>query len=167
MKLKISLLFFFFSMLVVAQLEHPKASPAASVIQEVGLSTVAVVYSRPAARGRVIFGDLVPYRRIWRVGANASTKIAIDTDFFVDGHPLAAGTYALYAFPEEDAWDIVFHSNIEHWGDGRDSYNSKEDALRFQVKPEQVATYQENFEIENYVEYALAGQVFLLHLRQE
>ena len=144
MRITACLLFLFFSTVVLSQLDHPKASPAATVTQEVGFTTISIDYSRPAARGRKIFGDLVPYGRIWRVGANESTKICVDTNVEVLGNTLPVGTYALYAFPEEDAWEIVFHKNIAHWGDGRKNYNPEEDAFRLKVKPQETEDYQEN-----------------------
>ncbi len=128
-----------------SQLTHPKASPAATVIQEVGLTTITITYSRPTVRGRKIFGDLVPYGRIWRVGANASTKVTFDTPFNILGNHLPAGTYALYAFPEEHEWTIVFHKNLTHWGDGRKAYKAEEDAFRVKVKVVNTPTFQENF----------------------
>ncbi len=137
----------FFSSLLSAQLQYPKASPTANLIQEVGLTTIEINYSRPAVKGRTIFGDLVPYGRIWRVGANASTKITIDSEVDIMGNLLLPGTYALYAFPEANEWQIVFHKNIEHWGDGRNAYDSKDDAFRILVKPEIIPYLQENFHI--------------------
>ena len=114
-----------------SQIAHPKASPFSKVEQEVGLSKITVEYSRPAVKGRTIFaGDgLVPYGRIWRVGANESTKFSVDTDVEVMGNKLPEGTYALYAFPNEKEWEIVFHTNTKHWGDGRKDYNPEEDAF--------------------------------------
>jgi len=144
-KIKISILFLFIACVSFAQLKHPKASPAAMLTQEVGFTTIKVEYSRPAARGREIFGDLVPFERIWRVGANASTKITIDTFFNVGVHYVSPGTFALYAFPEANEWEIVFHQNTEHWGDGRNNYKPEEDAFRIKVKPKKVALFQENF----------------------
>lgn len=128
-----------------AQINHPKASPFAVVEQEVGLSKISVKYSRPATNGREIFGGLVPYGRIWRVGANESTKITVDTDMTVMGNTLPKGTYALYAFPEASEWQIVFHKNISHWGDGRKDYDLKEDLFRVNVKPQKNLHHQENF----------------------
>ncbi len=135
-----------------SQITHPKASPFSVVEQEVGLSKIRVEYSRPAARGRHVFGPqedgqkgLVPYGRIWRVGANESTKISVDADAKVEGNLLPKGTYALYAFPEENEWEIVFHTNITHWGDGRKNYNPEEDAFRIKVKPLALPYHQENF----------------------
>lgn len=130
---------------LIGQIEHPKASPYAKVEQEVGLSKITVTYSRPAVRGRTIFGDLVPFGRIWRVGANESTKFSIDTDMVVLGNKLPKGTYALYAFPDEDAWEVVFHKNTQHWGDGRDAYRPEEDAFRIKIVPETIPYLQENF----------------------
>ena len=128
-----------------AQIQHPKASPAATLEQTVGLSKITISYSRPAVKGRIIFGDLVPYGRIWRVGANESTKITVDSEVNILGNLLPKGTYALYAFPQKDAWEIVFHTNTKHWGDGRKAYNPKEDAFRITVQPKSLNTLQENF----------------------
>lgn len=119
----------------------------AEVSQVIGLTKVKVVYSRPAARGRQIFGDLVPYGRIWRVGANESTKITINTDAEVAGNGLPAGTYALYAFPGAESWEVVFHKNTAHWGDGRTAYDPGEDLFRISVQPQQTAAFTENFTI--------------------
>ena len=130
---------------LTAQLTHPKASPAAVVEQAVGLSKITVHYSRPAVRGRNIFGDLVPYGRIWRVGANESTKITVDTDMEVMGKMLPKGTYALYAFPESNTWEIAFHNNLSHWGDGRKDYKPEEDLFRISVQAEKIDGHQENF----------------------
>ncbi len=127
------------------QITHPKASPFSKVEQVVGLSKITVEYSRPAVRGRTLFGELVPYGRIWRVGANESTKITIDSDMEVAGNLLPKGTYALYAFPERETWEIVFHKNIGHWGDGRQNYDPTEDAFRVASTPKKTQAWQENF----------------------
>lgn len=126
------------------QINHPRISPKAVSEQQIGLTNVRVDYSRPAVRGRKIVGELVPYGRIWRVGANESTKFTTDTDISVLGNRLAAGTYALYAFPNEDQWEFAFHANTSHWGDGRDAYNPDEDVFRVSVIPEKITELQEN-----------------------
>jgi tetratricopeptide (TPR) repeat protein len=128
-----------------AQIKHPQASPSATVEQDIGLSKVKIAYSRPSARGRTIFGDLVPYGRIWRVGANESTKFTCSDDLDILGKTLPKGTYALYAFPNETEWQIVFHKNISHWGDGRKAYDAREDAFRVTIKPQLSGDFQENF----------------------
>lgn len=139
-------------MTINGQINHPKASPFSIVVQEIGLSKLHIEYSRPAVRGRHVFGPqedgqkgLVPYGRIWRVGANQSTKITVDTDAKVLGNLLPQGTYALYAFPEKGIWEIAFHTNTSHWGDGRKNYNPEEDLFRVKVKPTVLDYHQENF----------------------
>lgn len=134
-----------------SQITHPKASPFTKTEQVVGLSKISLEYSRPATRNRKVFGiqadgmpALVPYGRIWRVGANESTKISFDSDVKIAGKHLSKGTYALYIFPYEDQWEIVFHKNTSHWGDGRDNYNPEEDALRVSVIPLETLAFQEN-----------------------
>ncbi len=139
------LLLFFLN--VEAQITHPRISPKAVVEQTVGLTNIKVVYSRPGVRGRKIIGDLVPYGRIWRVGANESTKFTVDSPITIKDRELLPGTYALYAFPQEESWEIVFHANTEHWGDGRDAYDAAEDVLRVEIVPEKTASFTENFQI--------------------
>lgn len=134
-----------FSAVLTAQIEIPDASPFSKVEQDVGLTKITVAYSRPGAKGRKIFGGLVPYGRIWRVGANESTKFTADSDISVMGNYLPQGTYALYAFPYKDYWEVVFHKNTEHWGDGRKAYDPVEDAFRIRISPLKIADYQENF----------------------
>ncbi len=130
-----------------AQITYPRISPMAVVEQTVGLTKVRVIYSRPGVRGRKIMGDLVPYGRIWRVGANESTKFTVDSPIEIKGRQLSEGTYALYAFPQEDSWEIVFHANTEHWGDGRNAYDEAEDVFRIEIAPEQTNSFKENFQI--------------------
>lgn len=133
--------------LALAQIDPPRISPKAKIYQVVGFTEIQVEYSRPAARGRKIFGDLVPYGRIWRVGANESTKITFSSDVTIDENLLKAGTYALYAFPEAEKWQVAFHTNLSHWGDGRTAYNPEEDVFRIEVVPQKNSEYQENFRI--------------------
>lgn len=131
-----------------SQINFPKISPKCVIQQQVGLSEIEVVYSRPSMRGRVIIGNIVPYGRIWRVGANESTKFKISDDATINGAHLPKGEYALYAFPEKEEWTVVFHKNTTHWGDGRKKYNPKEDALRIKVKPTRITENQESFQID-------------------
>ncbi len=90
-------------------------------------------------------GDLVPYGRIWRVGANESTKFSVDNTVEVMGNTLPEGTYALYAFPGKTEWEVVFHTNTSHWGDGRQAYDPNEDLFRIRIRPDTFAELQENF----------------------
>lgn len=101
---------------VNAQIETPQPSPFSKVEQKVGLTDVDLEYSRPNVRGRAVFGDLVPYGKVWRMGANVNTKITFSTDVTVEGKELKAGTYALFAIPNENNWEVVFYSNAGNWG---------------------------------------------------
>ena len=99
-----------------AQIQAPAPSPAAKVEQTVGLTDVVVEYSRPAMRGREIFGDLVPYGKIWRTGANANTKISFSDDVSINGKELKKGSYSIYTIPKEGSWDVMFYSSTDNWG---------------------------------------------------
>ncbi|MCK7591248.1 DUF2911 domain-containing protein [Subsaxibacter sp. CAU 1640] len=99
-----------------AQIQTPQASPLAKVEQKVGLTDLTLEYSRPSMKGRKIFGDLVPYEKTWRTGANNNTKLTVSTPFFVDGKELKAGTYAIYTIPYEGKWQILFYTDSNNWG---------------------------------------------------
>ncbi|CAI8175325.1 MAG: DUF2911 domain-containing protein [Flavobacteriaceae bacterium] len=101
---------------VQAQIVSPQPSPAATVIQAVGLSEVTLSYSRPAMRGRKIMGDLVPYNAIWRTGANANSTMSVSTDFEFAGTPVAAGTYAVYTKPSANNWEVYLYAKNDNWG---------------------------------------------------
>ncbi len=98
------------------QLKTPPLSPKCKMEQQVGLSKFTIEYSRPSVRGRVIFGDLIPYNQRWRLGANENSKISFDDDIFVDGQKIEAGTYALFASPGEKKWTLYFYSDFKNWG---------------------------------------------------
>jgi len=98
---------------VNGQLRTPEASPFSKVEQKVGLTDVALEYSRPGMKGRTIFGGLVPYGKIWRTGANANTKISFSTAVVIDGKKLKKGSYAIYTIPHKDFWDIVFYNELD------------------------------------------------------
>ncbi|MBJ7879997.1 DUF2911 domain-containing protein [Gelidibacter salicanalis] len=99
-----------------AQIQTPQPSPFSTIEQKVGLTDVTLEYSRPNMRGRAIFGDLVPYGQVWRLGANQNTKITFSTDVTVGGKTLKAGTYALYVTPNDKSWDVMFYTDSNNWG---------------------------------------------------
>lgn len=101
---------------VNTQILTPVPSPASKMEQMVGLTTVSLDYSRPSMKGRTIFGDLVPFGKLWRTGANARTKVTFSTDVVVDGTTLKAGTYAIFSVPAVDTWDIIFYTEFEVGG---------------------------------------------------
>ncbi|SDX24981.1 Protein of unknown function [Lutibacter oricola] len=99
-----------------AQIKTPQPSPAAKMEQVVGLTDVSLEYSRPAMRGRTIFGDLVPYGKTWRTGANANTKITFGNNVVINGKELKKGSYAIYTVPNKKSWDVIFYKDTKNWG---------------------------------------------------
>lgn len=124
-KILASLLVVFIAASSNAQIETPQPSPFSTIHQKVGLTDVTLEYSRPGMRGRSIFGDLVPFGKIWRTGANANTKITFSTDITIDGKPLKKGTYAIYSTPNEKTWDIIFYTDASNWGTPQNWDSSK------------------------------------------
>ena len=101
---------------IQSQITIPKQSPSSKLIQKVGLTDVTVEYSRPSMRGRVIFGGLVPFDKVWRTGANANSTITFSDDVVIDGQTLKAGSYAIYTKPGITSWDIMFYTDTNNWG---------------------------------------------------
>ena len=99
-----------------AQVKTPQASPLSKVEQTVGLTNVEIEYSRPGSKGRTVFGELVPYGKLWRTGANANTTVAFSEDVTIDGKLLKKGKYALYTLPKADSWEVIFYNDTDNWG---------------------------------------------------
>jgi hypothetical protein len=115
-KLLLIMLVFTMSYAVNAQINTPAPSPAAKIEQKVGLTDVAIEYSRPAMRGRTIFGDLVPHGKIWRTGANARTKVTFSDDVTIGGKVVKAGSYAILTIPQASKWEVVFYTDYQGGG---------------------------------------------------
>lgn len=111
----------------------PRVSPEAALSQRVGVSEIELRYSRPSVRGRKIWGDLVPWGKIWRTGANEATTLSLSHDAEVDGKSLPAGTYALFTIPRKDRWTVIFNHDAKQWG--AYEYREQRDALRISVRP--------------------------------
>ena len=103
----------------------PQPSPKATVEQRVGLTDISVEYSRPGVKGRAVFGDLVPFGKTWRTGANSNTKVTFSSDVSIDGQTLNAGSYGLYTVPNENSWEIIFYSESDNSGVPRDWDDTK------------------------------------------
>jgi len=99
-----------------AQIETPQPSPAAKVWQTVGLTEVTVDYSRPSMRGRTIYGDLVPFDKLWRTGANAYTTITFDKDVTIAKQEVKAGTYSIFTKPGKTNWEVFFYTDTQGGG---------------------------------------------------
>ena len=130
-----------------AQLKVPAPSPLQTVKQAFALSEITIEYSRPSAKGRVIFGDVVPFGKVWRTGANASTKITFGEDVKLEGNAVAAGTYALYSMPNKDSWEIMLYKDLKMGGDVA-SYKKEDELIRFTVKPKSLSDKVETFSID-------------------
>lgn len=117
-----------------AQITTPRLSPHCVINQEVGFNEITIDYCRPSVKERVIFGELVPYGKIWRTGANASTKIKFKDEVIIEGKEVPAGEYTLYTIPDIDEWTIILHNITTYWGVGKD-YKEADDFMRFKVKP--------------------------------
>lgn len=101
---------------VNAQVETPQPSPASKLEQKVGLTDVTLSYSRPGVKGRTIFGDLVPYGKMWRTGANKNTTITFSDDVTIGGKEVKAGSYAIFTKPNAASWDVYFYADTNNWG---------------------------------------------------
>jgi hypothetical protein len=112
--------------------ELPQPSPKARIEQRVGITDFSLDYSSPAVKGRTIWGEVVPYDKPWRMGANAPTTLRASRDFVFAGKPVPAGTYALYAVPGKSAWNVALSSKLDTGGN---DYDSKHDVVRVSLKP--------------------------------
>lgn len=126
----------FFTLTTNAQ-ELPKPSPAASFSQTVGVTNISMKYSRPAVKGRAIWGELVPFNEVWRTGANASTKISFSTEVRINDVSVQAGEYALFVIPTKEEWTFIISNYTEGWG--TTGYTEKSDVVRVSVKPKESA----------------------------
>lgn len=142
----------------------PRPSQKSSVMQTIGVTDVTITYSRPAVKGRKVWGDppagaaageatlddanarakdapLAPYGHVWRTGANEATVFTVTDDVLINGQKLPAGSYSLHTIPGKDEWTIIFNSVADQWGSF--NYDAKKDVLRVHVKPQWVADNQE------------------------
>lgn len=116
-----------------AQVKTPETSTKTKIEQVVGLTNISIDYSRPNLRGRSVFGDLVPYGRLWRTGANMNTVITFSDDVVIDGKTLKKGKYALYTIPKVEAWEVIFYADPNNWG-LPENYDESKVALSTKVK---------------------------------
>jgi hypothetical protein len=129
-----------------AQVKTPQASPKAVINQVVGLTDVEVVYSRPSAKGRAVFGNLVPFGQLWRTGANENTTVSFSDDVMIDGKTLKKGKYALYTIPSIQSWEVIFYTATDNWGTPAE-FKEANVALRTTVKEEALPKSVDTFTI--------------------
>lgn len=129
-----------------AQIKTPAPSPSCKITQEVGLIKVDVDYSRPSAKGRKVFGELVPFGEIWRTGANSATKLTFSDDVMLGGNKVAKGTYALYTIPMEKEWTVIIYKNTTLGGNLKE-VKDDELAAKFNVPSARLNDAVESFSI--------------------
>jgi hypothetical protein len=115
-----------------AQLVLPQPSPKASVMQTVGLTEISIDYSSPSVKGRAIWGDVVPFDKVWRAGANAATKITLSKDVVIEGTAVPKGSYSIFMIPTKTEWTVIINKNPTA---STDEYKQEMDLLRFKVTP--------------------------------
>ena len=126
-------------------IKTPAPSPTQTIKQDFALSSIEINYSRPVMKGRKIFGDLVPFGKIWRTGANGATKITFGEDVKVGGVPVKAGSYAIYSVPNANEWEIIINKGANNGG--LTGYKTEDDVARFKVKAMQLPFEIESFTI--------------------
>lgn len=131
---------------IEAQVKTPQPSPKSTLNQVVGLTDVTVEYSRPSSKGRVVFGDLVPFGRLWRTGANANTTVTFSEDVVIKGTTLKKGKYALFTTPKADMWEIIFYTDTDNWGTP-ENWNENKVAFKTNVDPIALGNNVETFTI--------------------
>src|SRR5476649_1158911 len=99
-----------------AQLELPRPSPTAKVSQVIGLTEVTVDYSSPAARGRKIYGGIIPEGKLWRTGANLATKITFNKEVEIGGSKIPPGSYSIFSIPGEGQWTLIVNKVFQQGG---------------------------------------------------
>ncbi len=145
-KIILSLFSFILALSVNAQVKTPQPSPSSKITQKVGLTEVTVEYSRPGVKGRSIFGELVPFGKVWRTGANANTKITFASDVEINGKTLKSGSYALYTIPNQDSWEVIFYNTTNNWGTPQ-KWDDTKVALKTTVTPFPLPFSVESFTI--------------------
>ena len=123
-----------------------RPSPPMEVKGKLQGAQVNISYSSPSVKGRTIWGDLVPYGKVWRTGANEATTFETDKDIVIHDQKLPAGKYALFTIPGETEWTWVFNSVWDQWGAFK--YDQAKDALRVKAKPEKSTVFNEKMKFD-------------------
>ena len=130
----------------LAQIETPQPSPLGTVTQKVGLNEFSISYSRPSLKGRKAYGEVVPFDKLWRFGANMATTFKSNDEFSIQGTKIPAGEYSFFAIPGATEWTMILNKTAKM--SGTSNYKEAEDQLRFKVKPEATAYKTETFTIQ-------------------
>ena len=136
----------FVTMFASAQIKMPQASTNQKITQDFGMGSIELTYSRPNIKGRTALkekSELAPLGSLWRLGANAATKIKFTDKVTIGGTELEAGTYVIYAIPGKEIWDVIINKGVNNWG--TDGYKEAEDVVRVKVKAQKAANFAETF----------------------
>ena len=117
-----------FVIIADAQIKTPPPSPTQTIKQDFGLSSIELSYSRPGVKGRKIFGDLVPYGKVWRTGANNATTITFGDEVTIDGTKVPAGKYGLLTIPEKKSWTVIISKQTDVTSPA--AYKQEQDVVR-------------------------------------
>ena len=139
---KIQLLFIALLTMTFVNAQNKPASPAATATGKINGATITINYSSPSVKGRVIWGELVPFNKMWRAGANAATTIETDKELTIEGSKLPAGKYSFFVIPNEKECVLIFNKVAKM--SGTSNYNEKEDQLRVTVKQQAADTNTES-----------------------
>lgn len=123
------------------QVDYPSLSPKGTITQMVGNTKVEIQYERPSARNRRVFGELVPWNKVWRTGAGGCTKISFDKNVVIGGQKVKAGQYSIFTIPNPHEWVVILNSDTELYGTY--NYNPEKDVARFIVIPKETKRYYE------------------------
>ena len=124
--------------------QKPPLSPPGQAAATIGAATITIDYARPSMRGRKIMGELVPYDKVWRTGANAATTLKTSAALEIGGTLVPAGTYTLYTLPGEKAWKLIINKQTGQWGT---QYDQAQDLARVDLKVGATAAPVEQFVI--------------------
>ena len=124
----------------------PAPSPTQTLKQDFGIGNIELIYSRPSMKGRTVFGNLVPFNKLWRTGANAATRLTFSEPVEIGGKKIDTGTYVLYTIPGIDNWEIILNKGLENWG--VDGYKESQDIVRFKIEPIKMKKKLETFTME-------------------
>lgn len=126
-----------------AQLTTPQPSPTQTIKQNFGLSSIELSYSRPGVKGRKIFGELVPFGKVWRTGANNATTLTFADDVTIGGKKIPAGKYGLLSIPDKDNWMLIITKQLDVTSPA--AYKEENDVVRVNAKPMTMASKMETF----------------------
>ncbi|NDI99105.1 DUF2911 domain-containing protein [Flavobacterium sp. LaA7.5] len=130
---KIALFIVMLSVTGIASAQGKKASPAETATGKINGANITIEYSSPSVKGREIWGELVPYGKVWRAGANDATTFTTDKPLMIEGKELPAGTYSFFVIPEKESATVIFNKEAKQWGAYK--YDEGKDQLRVKVTP--------------------------------